>query len=443
MHVLMAFLSVVVAATAAVAQSAAQTQSTPSDALRILRQVTQKYADAKSVHLEATQEVSHNTELSRSWNKTILSVTMAPGDRYRYEGRGASGAALLVSDGKTIWTYRYRENLFTEKLAGSDKPGPILYGTGEDAVRIAKGLPYGLAHLAERLNSAELLPEETLTLDGSQYRCIRIRYRQTDLKKPDVPEPEDVQHKSTDEGTYWIDKDRMVFVQLERHMNTTTRKGSTEPVATQDEVLQVFNTVELNPSVPDSSFVFDPPAQAKLVDEFPSQKRLELQQRALAAADENLNAELIGKSAPMVDLKSEDGKVVSLSSYHGKPILIDVWATWCGPCVAMIPELKKLNTDLNAHGVVLLSVDMADDVGAAAQLLRSQDVPWPNLHDDGDKMRSAFHVSSAVPWQVFIDSNGKVAFYHRGEDLVSLKAELAALGPKYSSIAVPDAEKPH
>src|SRR6185312_5768312 len=102
MRVLMAFLSVVVATTAAVAQSAAQTQSTPSDALRVLRQVTQKYADAKSVHLEATQEVSHNTELSRSWNKTILSVTMAPGDRYRYEGRGASGAALLVSDGKTI-----------------------------------------------------------------------------------------------------------------------------------------------------------------------------------------------------------------------------------------------------------------------------------------------------------------------------------------------------
>jgi thiol-disulfide isomerase/thioredoxin len=330
---------------------------------------------------------------------------------------------------------------------GPDKPGPILYGTGEDAVRIAKGLPHGLARLAQRLNSAEFLPEDTLTVDGKQYRCIRIHYRPTDLKKrdvPEMPEPKDVQHEATDEGTYWIDKGRMVFVKIERHMtSTTTRKDSTEHVASQDEVLQVFTTVELNPSVPESSFAFNPPAQAKLVEEFPSQKRLELQQRALAAAEENLNAELIGKSAPMVDLKSGDGELVSLSSYRGKPILIDVWATWCGPCVAMIPELKKLNTDLNAHGVVLLSVDVADDASAAAQLLRSQDVPWPNLHDDGDKMRSAFHASSAVPWQVFIDSNGKVAFYHRGEDLASLKAELAALGPKYSSIAVPNTERPH
>jgi thiol-disulfide isomerase/thioredoxin/outer membrane lipoprotein-sorting protein len=441
MRALISFIAVAAVAILASAQNTPPAPSPTPDALQILRHVTQKYADAKSLHLEATQELSHNTELSRSWNKMILSVTVAPENRYRYEGRGPLGAALLVSDGKTIWTYHYGENLFTEKPALPDKAMPML--PGEDAMRMAKGLPHALGLLAERLNSAELLAEETLAVDGRQYHCIRIHYRPTDLKKRDMPEPEDVRRESTDEGTYWIDKDRMVIIKIERHMNsTTTRRGSTEPVASHDEVLQVFTSVELNSSVPDSFFVFNSPAQAKLVEEFPSQKRYELQQRALAAAEENLNAQLIGSPAPMVDLKSEDGKVISLSSYRGKPVLIDVWATWCGPCVAMIPELKKLSADLNAHGVAFLSVDVGDDAGAAARLLKEHHVPWPNLHDSGDAMRSAFHASSAVPWQVFIDSDGKLAFYHFGEDLASLQAEIAALGPKYSSIAVPNTEKP-
>ncbi len=324
----------------------AQAQTTPppaaSEAMRLLNEVTQKYADAKSLHIEATQEVTHSTELSRGWSKTILSATVAPDNRYRYEGRGPSGEALLVSNGKTIWTYHYNENLFTEKPVGMDKPGLLVYGTAEDAVRMAKGLSHGLGRLAERLNSAELLPEQTLTVDGRQYRCIGIHYRTTDLKKRDVAEPERVQREKQDEGTYWIDKDRMVIVKIERHTSSvTTRPGSMARDSYQDDILQVFTTVELNPTLPDSSFIFNPPAQAKLVDEFPSQKRLELQQRALAAAEENANAELIGKPAPMVELKSEDGKVVSLSSYRGKPVLIDVWATWCGPMRRHGPGIEE------------------------------------------------------------------------------------------------------
>ncbi|MGB9204386.1 MAG: TlpA disulfide reductase family protein, partial [Terriglobales bacterium] len=263
-------------------------------------------------------------------------------------------------------------------------------------------------------------------------------------KKRDVREPEDVQHESTDEGTYWIDKERMVIVKIERHMTSAmTRKGSTERVASQNEVVSVFTTVDLNPSLPDSSFVFNPPAQAKLVDEFPSQKRYEAQQRALAAVEEKDNAELLGKAAPDVELKSEDGKLVSLSSYRGKPVLIDVWATWCGPCVAMLPELKKLNNDLSAHGVVLLSVDVADDSGTAGKLLKDENATWQNLHDADNSMRSAFHAGSAVPWQVFIDADGKVAFYRRAEDIGDLRAAVAALGPQYSGIAVTNAEKTH
>ena len=155
-----------------------------------------------------------------------------------------------------------------------------------------------------------------------------------------------------------------------------------------------------------------------------------------SAAEKKANAELLGKVAPDVKLKSEDGKVVSLSSYRVKPVLIDVWATWCGPCLAMVPEMKKLNSDLSAHGVVLLSVDVEDDPNTANTFLKSKEATWQNLHDADNSMRSAFHAGSAVPWQVFIDSDGKVAFCHHEEDIDNLRAAIAALGSQYSSILV-------
>lgn len=95
---------------------------TPPDALGILNQVTQKYAEAKSLHIEAKEEMVHSNEVGRNWSKTLLSVTVAPDGRYRYEVHGASGAALLVSNGKTVWTYHYDENMYTEKPVRQEEP---------------------------------------------------------------------------------------------------------------------------------------------------------------------------------------------------------------------------------------------------------------------------------------------------------------------------------
>jgi hypothetical protein len=56
-------------------------------------------------------------------------------------------------------------------------------------------------------------------------------------------------------------------------------------------------------------------------------------------------------------------------------------------------------------------------------------------------LRSAFHASGAVPWQVFIDSHGKVVFFHHEEDTAMLRAAVATLAPQYGSIAAASAEK--
>ena len=81
------------------------------DALALLNEVSQRYADVKSYHIEAIEEETSGNELQRSWQKTMLTAVVAPGGRYRYEGRSGYGAAVVVSDGATQWPYHLYDHL--------------------------------------------------------------------------------------------------------------------------------------------------------------------------------------------------------------------------------------------------------------------------------------------------------------------------------------------
>jgi hypothetical protein len=77
----------------------------PKDALALLNEVSQRYADANSYHIEAVEESTSSNELSRHWDKRLLTAIVMPDGRYRYEGRSSAGAAILVSDGTPQWNY--------------------------------------------------------------------------------------------------------------------------------------------------------------------------------------------------------------------------------------------------------------------------------------------------------------------------------------------------
>ena len=85
----------------------------PQDGLALLGEVGQHYARAKSYHIEAVEERTSTTELSRNWQKTLLKASAAPGGRYRYEGHSSMGTAAYVSDGTTQWIYHASEHVYT------------------------------------------------------------------------------------------------------------------------------------------------------------------------------------------------------------------------------------------------------------------------------------------------------------------------------------------
>jgi hypothetical protein len=95
-------------------------QSSPtSDGLRLLNEVSQQYANAKSYHIEAAEQDESSSDLYRNWQKTLITGIVTPGGRYRYEGHSPFGSPILVSDRTTEWNYHVQERLYTEQPASA------------------------------------------------------------------------------------------------------------------------------------------------------------------------------------------------------------------------------------------------------------------------------------------------------------------------------------
>ncbi|MCS6865767.1 MAG: TlpA disulfide reductase family protein [Gemmataceae bacterium] len=115
----------------------------------------------------------------------------------------------------------------------------------------------------------------------------------------------------------------------------------------------------------------------------------------------------IGKPAPDVTSKLLDGKEVKLSDYKGKVVLLDIWATWCGPCRAMIPHERELVKKLKDKPFVLISVSADDKKETLEKFLEKEEMPWVHWWNDGPRSEvlTKYRVR-AFPTLYIIDHNG-------------------------------------
>jgi len=114
----------------------------------------------------------------------------------------------------------------------------------------------------------------------------------------------------------------------------------------------------------------------------------------------------IGQPAPCIQLKDLDGKLVSLSDYKGKIVLLDFWATWCAPCRATMPVLEKLQSD-HSQDFTLLAVNIGDSPEQVIPYARARKIQARVLLDIDSKVATAYE-SGSIPMQVLIDQEGIV-----------------------------------
>jgi cytochrome c biogenesis protein CcmG, thiol:disulfide interchange protein DsbE len=119
---------------------------------------------------------------------------------------------------------------------------------------------------------------------------------------------------------------------------------------------------------------------------------------------------LVGRGAPGFDLRAlNGGGRVRLSSLRGQVVVVNFWASWCGPCRVEHPALEAAWARYRDQGVVVLGIGYQDRPGDARAFLRELGGDWPVLLDPGSRTALAYGVTG-VPETFFVDRRGRVAY---------------------------------
>lgn len=144
---------------------------------------------------------------------------------------------------------------------------------------------------------------------------------------------------------------------------------------------------------------------------------------------------LLGKPAPDFTLPNLGGNDVSLTSFKGKPLLINFWATWCGPCKIETPWLVELQNEYAVQGFTIVGISTegddlkpgdsegwAHDKASIAKFVKEYKMQYPVLIN-GDSLATEYGGLDAMPTSVYVDRSGKVVAVQLG---ITSKEDMAA-----------------
>jgi len=307
------------------------------------------------------------------------------------------GGNLLVTDGEATWTYRPSTKLYT-KIAAAQTPN----GQAADLAVLDV-----IGFFADA-KSWKTTGEETITVDGQSFDCWVVS--NTSLKMPAQAALGGQLSGGT--LTAWIDKKLLIEIKEEiSYSIKTTQAPGGAPVEYKSRITQLTRALKVDQPVAPELFAFVPPPDAK-------------EQPPTAAGN---RVDLTGKDAPAFRGVSLDGKVYSSQDLKGKTVLLDFWATWCGPCKRSMPTTEKLHEEYSSKGLVILAIDVGESRDVVEKFLATKPFPYPVIMGDEAGLTSAYSVN-LFPTFVLINADGKVASHQFGFNEPALKGMPAIVG---------------
>lgn len=141
---------------------------------------------------------------------------------------------------------------------------------------------------------------------------------------------------------------------------------------------------------------------------------MKLGQRAMLPPEQDaprgLEVARTGDLAPDITLPDLDGRPRALSEWQGQPVLVNFWASWCGPCIEEMPLLDEFAREQGEHGVQVLGIAL-DDLDAVNAFLEQLPVGYPILIDQAGPADSSVQLGNSrgvLPYSVLLDADGRV-----------------------------------
>ncbi|MGD8749171.1 MAG: redoxin domain-containing protein, partial [Balneolaceae bacterium] len=309
-----------------------------------------------------------------------------PGE-IRIEVRGNQMGLTIVSDGNSTWTYlpesgEYKVQRASVLQASRNTGGEM---ASSDFTDMGEQLTETYKTITKNIKKAEFLGTETVTMaDGTKNKAykIKVTYTQNPGFRDMVISP----------TTYLIDK--KTHLVLRQSLQVSASEDSPQSPLTMYQTVNL-RAANLKPSFTDSVFQFHPPSSAKEVKKFAFEN---MQNRTGDA--------LVGKEAINFNLTSIGGGQINLKDLRGKVVVLDFWATWCGPCREAHPHLQKLYEEYKNDGLVVLGIN-SESKAKVQHYMQENGYTFTNLMDPDQSVGINYRVD-AIPSVFIINRKGIV-----------------------------------
>lgn len=345
----------------------------------VLNLVHDAYANLKSVHLVATRTDTVLMPGGRGGDsESEYELAEAPGGKYLARLKNGAGESVAISDGSTTWKALPKQKRWAKMeaagISGEEDAGGE---AGEQPAERPRDLHAEMENtlmghylaLVKLAQGAELGKEENVKLAGAKIRCRIVRL-----------EAGGALHE------LWVDEQRGFVLQARQ----TSRRDLGNGVA-QIQIVTRLKQLDVNTEVDNRLFSFVPE---------PSWTQAEV---LVLPGEEHMM--MTGQKAADFALKSLDGEAVALSSLRGKVVVLDFWATWCGPCRRELPVVDKLRAEFG-NNVQFLGVN-DEDSGTVKGFLRKNGYGITVLMDSKHSVNRTYGVR-AIPTLFVIDRAGVI-----------------------------------